>query len=52
MLVASAPVYQPAVIPEPGAKISTQLPWFEYDAGASIEVVAPTVIAEGALDGE
>jgi hypothetical protein len=40
------------VIPEPGAKISTHLPWFEKPAGASAGVVAPTVIALGALAGE
>ncbi len=37
---------------EPGAKISTHLPWFENPAGASARVVAPTVIADGALAGE
>ena len=30
-------------IPEPGAKRSRQLPKFEYDARASVIVVAPTV---------
>ncbi len=39
------------VIDDPGAKISTQGPIFEYSASSSIIVEAPTVIALGALDG-
>ena len=42
----------PPVIPAPGAKISTQLPKLENDARASRIVVAPTVIADGALAGD
>src|SRR6266550_3381418 len=36
----------------PGALISTQLPRFENEAKVSVTSVAPTVIAEGSLDGE
>ena len=36
----------------PGAKISRHVPIFEYEARASLIVVAPTVIADGALAGE
>ncbi len=36
----------------PGAKISRQLPKFEYDARASEFVVAPTVIAVATRAGE
>ena len=39
-------------MPDPGAKMSTHLPWFEKEAGVSRVVVAPTVIALGALAGE
>ena len=39
-------------IPAPGAKMSRQLPKFEKEARASVEVVAPTVIASGAEAGE
>ena len=39
-------------MPDPGAKISTHLPSFEKPAGTSPIVVAPTVIALGALAGE
>ena len=37
---------------EPGARMSTHDPLLEYNARASEDVVAPTVIASGALDGE
>jgi hypothetical protein len=45
-------VCQPAVIPVPGAKISTHEPQLEKDDFASVLVVAPTVIAVGVDDGE
>ena len=37
---------------EPGANMSTQEPWFEYDALLSPMVVAATVIAKGSEAGE
>jgi hypothetical protein len=40
------------VIDEPGANKSTQEPKFENDARASVDVVAPTVSAFAAEDGE
>jgi len=40
------------VMLDPGAKMSTHEPKFEYDARASVLVVAPTVIAAAARDGE
>ena len=52
VIVADGDPIQPPVIPAPGAKISTQLPKFENPARASTLVVAPTVIAVGALAGE
>jgi hypothetical protein len=52
VLVAVDEVNQPAVIPLPGALISTQAPQLEYDALASFDIVAPTVIAEDADAGE
>jgi hypothetical protein len=36
----------------PGAKMSTHEPRFEKSAKESVEVVAPTVIADASLDGE
>jgi hypothetical protein len=39
-------------MPLPGAKRSTHEPQSEYDAIASVFVVAPTVSAFGALAGE
>ena len=36
----------------PGAKMSRQVPQLENDARASVEDDAPTVMAEGALDGD
>ena len=50
--MASAEPNQAERIEDPGAKISTHLPKFEYEAGASTKVVAPTVIAVGALAGD
>jgi hypothetical protein len=52
VFVAVSLVFHAERIEEPGAKMSTQGPKFEYDARASVFVVAPTVIALGALDGE
>ena len=37
---------------EPGAKMSTHEPKFEYEARVSVESVAPTVMADGALAGD
>ena len=45
-------VYQAEVIELPGAKISRQVPKFEYEARASVLVVAPTVIAAPTRAGE
>ena len=45
-------VIQADVMPEPGAKMSTQVPKFENDERASVVVVDPTVIALGARAGE
>jgi hypothetical protein len=44
--------FQAEVMPEPGAKMSRQLPKFDHDARASVLVVAPTVMAEAARAGE
>ncbi len=52
VLVAVVPVYQAEVMELPGAKMSRQLPKFEKEARASVLLVAPTVIAEGARAGE
>jgi hypothetical protein len=41
-----------AVIALPGANRSRHEPWLEYDARASVLVVAPTVIASGTREGE
>lgn len=50
--VAVGPVIPAEMMCMPGAKMSTHEPRFEKSANASVEVVAPTVIAEAALDGE
>lgn len=52
VLIAVVEVCQADVILLPGAKISKHLPKFEYDARASVFVVAPTVSAPGARAGE
>jgi hypothetical protein len=48
VFVAVLLVRQAEVIPLPGAKMSRQVPKFEYEARASELVVAPTVMADGA----
>jgi len=45
-------VYQAEVIELPGAKMSRQFPKLEYEALASVLVVAPTVTADAARAGE
>ena len=40
------------VMPTPGAWMSTQVPKLERDQKVSVLLVAPTVIADGSLDGE
>ena len=52
VLAAVDELNQLEVIPLPGAKRSRQVPKLEYDALASLLVVAPTVTAEGARAGE
>jgi hypothetical protein len=52
VLVAVLVVIHAEVIEEPGANRSRQAPLFEYDARASVEVVAPTVIASAVRAGE
>jgi hypothetical protein len=52
VLVAVLLPFQAEVMPDPGAKMSRQEPKFEYDALASLLVVAPTVIALPARAGE
>lgn len=52
VLVAVFEVLQAEVMDEPGAKMSTQVPKFEYEARASVEVVAATVKALGARAGD
>ena len=52
MFVAVGDPNHAPVIELPGALISTQLPWFEYPDFASLIIVAPTVIALGALAGD
>ena len=52
VLVAVVLVYQAEVIDEPGAKMSRQVPKLENDERASVLVVEPTVIADGARAGE
>jgi hypothetical protein len=49
VFVALFPVYHAEVIPEPGANRSRHAPKFEYDARASVFVVAPTVSADTLL---
>jgi hypothetical protein len=50
--VAVLDVAQAEVIPEPGAKMSRQVPKFENDDLASVEVVEPVVIAFAARAGD
>jgi hypothetical protein len=52
VLLAFDPPTQPLVMDEPGAKMSRHDPKFEKLDRWSDEVVAPTVIAEGADAGE
>ena len=52
VLVAVVDVFHADVIPVPGAKTSTQLPKFEYEARASFDPVAPTVSAFGVDAGD
>ena len=52
VLVAVLLVYHDEVIDEPGAKMSTQVPMLENDERASVFVVEPTVIADGARAGD
>ena len=52
VLVAVLPVFHEEVIDEPGAKISRQVPQLVNDDAASVLVVEPTVIADGARAGE
>src|ERR1044071_2171679 len=50
--VAVSELNQADKIPEPGAKMSKQVPKFENEARASLVVVAPTVMALAARAGE
>ena len=50
--VAVVEVYHAEVMLEPGAKTSTHEPKFEYEARASVDVVAPTVMALATRAGE
>eukprot|EP00128_Syssomonas_multiformis_P010293 Colp12_sorted_trinity150504_noHs@10415 len=52
VLVAELDPIQAEVMPEPGAATSTHGPQLEYEAPLSDDVVAATVIASGALEGE
>src|SRR6266545_1471732 len=52
MFVAKSSVYQADVMPEPGAKKSTQGPQFENAARSSDVVVAPIVMASGVRAGD
>lgn len=52
VLVAELLEFQADVIEEPGANKSRQEPLFENEARASLEVVAPTVMASGVRAGE
>jgi hypothetical protein len=52
VLVAVELVYHADVIDEPGPKMSRQLPKLEKLERASVLVVEPTVIADGARAGE
>jgi hypothetical protein len=45
------PMYADVML-EPGANMSRHFPIFEYEARESLNAVAPTVIADGALAGE
>jgi len=52
VFVAVAPPIQSDVMLNPGASMSTQFPELENVANVFDDVVAPTVIALPALDGE
>ena len=52
VLVAVSDVLHAEVIEEPGAKMSTHVPKLENDERASVEVVAPVVIAFAAREGD
>ena len=52
VLTAVSASIQLEVMPVPGAKMSTQVPMFEYTARVSVLSVAPTVMAEGVRAGE
>jgi hypothetical protein len=52
VLVAVFELYQSEVMSTPGALMSTQVPKFEKEANPSLMSVAPTVMAEGSLEGE
>lgn len=52
VLVAVLLPIQADLMYEPGAKMSTQVPQFENELLASVEVVDPTVMAEVSLAGE
>lgn len=51
VLVAVSEVAHAALMPEPGARMSTQRPWFEKYERESDRVVEPTVMASGAAAG-
>ena len=50
--VAVMPVYEADLMAEPGARMSTIEPKFEYDAKPSVDVVAPTVMASAVRAGQ
>ena len=52
VLIAVVEVCHAAVIEDPGAKMSTQVPKLENEDLASVLVVEPTVMAEGSEAGE
>src|SRR3712207_9173664 len=52
VFVAVSEVAHAEVLEEPGAKMSTQVPKFEKEERASLEVVEPTVIAAAVRAGE
>ena len=52
VLIAESDEVHAAVMLEPGAWRSTQVPWLEKDDLASDDVVDPTVIASAAEEGE
>ena len=52
VFVAVLLVFHAEVIEDPGANKSRQEPKFEYEARASVDVVAPTVIASLTRAGE